>query len=79
MTASTIIGKRIRLIFTNDPYTRLKTGDMGTITYASELPSRVGGERQLWVSWDSGSNLAMIEGKDFYEILEVEDKEDTTQ
>lgn len=79
MTASTIIGKRIRLIFTNDPYTRLKTGDMGTITYASELPSRVGGERQLWVSWDSGSNLAMIEGKDFYEILEAEDKEDTTQ
>lgn len=71
MTASTIIGKRIRLIFTNDPYTRLKTGDMGTITYASELPSRVGGERQLWVSWDSGSNLAMIEGKDFYEILEA--------
>jgi Domain of unknown function (DUF4314) len=68
MTASTIIGKRIRLIFTNDPYTRLKTGDMGTITYVSELPSRVGGERQLWVSWDSGSNLAMIEGKDFYEI-----------
>lgn len=79
MTASTIIGKRIRLIFTNDPYTRLKTGDMGTITYASELPSRVGGERQLWVSWDSGSSLAMIEGKDFYEILEAEDKEDTTQ
>jgi hypothetical protein len=79
MTASTIIGKRIRLIFTNDPYTRLKTGDMGTITYVSELPSRVGGERQLWVSWDSGSNLAMIEGKDIYEILEAEDKEDTTQ
>jgi len=44
--------------------------------YVSELPSRMGGERQIWVSWDSGSNLAMTEGKDSYEILEEEDKED---
>jgi hypothetical protein len=49
---------------------------MGTIMYVSELPSRMGGERQIWVSWDSGSNLAMTEGKDSYEILEEEDKED---
>lgn len=70
-----LIGKRIKLIHTNDPYTNLKYGAMGTITYVSELPSRMGGERQIWVSWDSGSNLAMIEGKDSYEILEAEDKE----
>lgn len=73
-----LIGKRIRLIHTDDPYTSLKYGDMGTITYVSELPSRMGGERQIWVSWDSGSNLAMTEGKDSYEILEEEDKEDIT-
>lgn len=70
-----LIGKRIKLIYTNDPYTHLKRDDMGTITYVSELPSRMGGERQIWVSWDSGSNLPMVEGKDFYEILEAEDKE----
>jgi hypothetical protein len=70
-----LIGKRIKLVYTDDPYTRLKSGDMGTITFISELPSQMGGDRQLWVSWDSGSNLAMIEGKDSYEILEGEDTE----
>ena len=70
------IGCRIRLIMTDDPYTRLKSGDMGTITDVTEIPSfgnpdngiEYPKQRQIWVNWDSGSKLALIEGKDLYEI-----------
>ena len=26
----------------------------------------MGGQRQIWVKWDSGNTLALIEGKDEY-------------
>jgi hypothetical protein len=39
-----LIGRRVRLIFTNDPYAHLKCGDMGTITHVSYLPQNMGGE-----------------------------------
>jgi hypothetical protein len=65
-----LIGKRIKLIHTNDPYTKLKQGDLGTITDVTELPASMGGNKQIWVRWDSGSSLAMIEGLDQYEILD---------
>lgn len=42
---------------------------MGTITYVDALPEVMGGERQISARWDSGSNLAMIEGHDQYEII----------
>ena len=64
------LGKRIKLIHTNDPYTHLKQGDLGTITDVTELPADMGGNKQIWVRWDSGSSLAMIEGLDQYEILD---------
>src|SRR5215216_2782094 len=65
-----IIGKRIRLIFTDDRYTKHKSGDMGTVTDVTKLPKELGGDKQIWVRWDSGSNLAMIEGKDQLEVVE---------
>jgi hypothetical protein len=36
-----LIGKRIRLLYTNDPYTRLKQGDLGTITDINECGSLI--------------------------------------
>ncbi|MGA6922178.1 MAG: hypothetical protein WBY22_04575, partial [Nitrososphaeraceae archaeon] len=33
-----VIGKRIELIRTNDPYTDLKPGDRGTVVNITELP-----------------------------------------
>jgi hypothetical protein len=59
-----LIGKRIELEFTGDPYTKLKAGDRGTVTDVTEIPI---GDRpyqfQIWTSSDSGSKLALIEGK----------------
>jgi endogenous inhibitor of DNA gyrase (YacG/DUF329 family) len=64
-----LIGKRVRPIFTDGPYTHLKRGDMGTITYISYLLESMGGQ-QVSVKWDSSSNLVLITGKDQYEIIQ---------
>jgi len=67
-------GKRIRLENTNDPYTRLKKGDEGTV----ELIKKNEGLKfdQMWVQWDSGSTLMLIDEtsygrdkKDEFEII----------
>jgi hypothetical protein len=47
-------GDRVALEHTDDPHTRLRPGDEGTVTrYAPGLG-------QLDVSWDSGSTLSML-------------------
>jgi hypothetical protein len=47
-------GDRIALIFTSDPYTRLRPGDQGTVTRWDPAAGR------LSVRWDSGSTLALL-------------------
>ena len=67
----TLGGKRIRLIHTDDKYTKLKEGDEGTIKFMFlNLDEQV-----IQVDWDSGSNLGLIVGKDSYEILSDEEAE----
>ena len=60
-------GRRIKLIRTDDQYTDLKSGDMGTIELVnvSESP---GMESQIFVEWVNGSNLMLLVGVDHYEI-----------
>lgn len=60
-------GRRIKLIRTDDQYTDLKSGDMGTIELVnvSESPRM---ESQIFVEWDNGSNLMLLVGVDHYEI-----------
>jgi hypothetical protein len=53
----TAVGTRIQLVRTNDPWTRLKRGSLGTITG----PTR--GER-VPVRWDEGSTLGLLLGLD---------------
>jgi len=63
-----LIGKRIKLLHTSDPYTKLKPGDIGTVidVHTVRLPKPF---TQIWVKWDSGSNLALIAGEDSYEVV----------
>jgi hypothetical protein len=59
-------GKRVELVFTNDPYTKLPNGAQGTIQY-----SRFDGyDTVIAVNWDDGSSLSLIEGTDRYRILD---------
>ena len=64
-----LIGKRIELIYTDDPYTKLIPGDRGTVTMVDEMPFK-DTPIQISVKWDTGSNLMMIWGKDRYKVIE---------
>ena len=48
-------GERITLVHTNDPHTRLRPGDKGTVTGHDHGPA---GEL-VHVAWDDGSRLSM--------------------
>jgi hypothetical protein len=56
-------GKRVRLISMDDPYSKLKSGDEGTIEFED-------GIGQIHVSWDCGSSLALIPGVDKFIVLQ---------
>jgi len=51
------------LVHTDDPHTKLKTGDLGTVTGQNEDFG------QIEVRWDSGSSLSLLDGIDRYIIL----------
>ena len=65
-----LIGKRIKLVSTGDSYTKLKPGDLGTVVDVDtvNLPPRP--STHIWVKWDNGSRLALIQGEDSYEIID---------
>lgn len=50
-----LIGKRIRLTYTNDPYTNLRQGDEGEVTFVDDTGT-------VFASWDSGSRLGLNAG-----------------
>lgn len=63
-TTNTMTGKRVRFIFSADPYTRLRCGDMGTVTGIDDMGT-------VHVKWDSGSTLGLIrEAGDAWEYVE---------
>ena len=58
-------GDRIKLMHTNDPYTKLERGELGTVTSIDSLGT-------VHVKWDSGSTLGLIPdaGDDFEIVFE---------
>jgi hypothetical protein len=62
-----LIGRRIRLLHTDDPYTTLKFGSLGTVTDITITPD---GQYQVWCKWDNGSGLALLPGTDMFEFVE---------
>jgi hypothetical protein len=65
------IGDRVRLIHTDNKFTLLKPGDLGTgwdiTTFSLMDEQRM---RQFWIQWDNNSRLALLEGIDRFEIVE---------
>ena len=57
-----IEGDRVRLIFTDDEYTELKSGDEGTVKYIDDVAN-------IHIRWDNGSGLAMIYEKDIIQKI----------
>ena len=66
-TTQNLEGKRVRLIRMEDPYTKLKEGDEGTINRVNPLGD-------LEVEWDNGSRLNLITSVDEFELLESKSK-----
>lgn len=59
-------GARVELIRMNDPYTKLKQGDKGTVTFVDDMGT-------IHVNWDSGSTLGVAHGEDTCRKIDYEE------
>lgn len=50
-------GARVELVRMNDPYSRLKPGDLGTVDFVDDTGT-------LFCIWDNGSTLGVVYGID---------------
>ncbi len=57
-----LIGKRVRLVRTSDPYTNLKSGDEGVVDHIDDIGT-------VFVKWDNGSGLGLVQGEDSYWVV----------
>ncbi len=57
-----LIGKRVRLVRTSDPYTNLKSGDEGVVDFIDDIGT-------VFVKWDNGSGLGLVQGEDSYWVV----------
>ncbi len=57
-----IKGARVELVSMNDPYTKLKPGDLGTVDFVDDTGT-------VFVKWDSGSHLGVVFGEDEIRLL----------
>ena len=55
-------GTRIRLVDMDDPYSRLRPGDQGTVVAVDSIGT-------IHVNWDCGSSLGVAYGEDHVEKL----------
>ena len=55
-------GTRVELVRMNDPYSKLKTGDKGTVDFVDDTGT-------IFCSWDNGSTLGVVFGEDFVKRL----------
>jgi hypothetical protein len=56
------IGDKIRLIKTNDQYTKLQSGAQGIVSFIDDLGT-------IHVNWNDGSTLGLIPEIDSYERI----------
>ena len=61
-------GTRVELVSMEDPYSKLKPGDRGTVKFVDDTAT-------VHVSWDCGSSLGVVYGVDKIRILEGGDFE----
>jgi|GEM_PF-611132 len=55
-------GTRVELVSMDDPYTKLVTGDLGTVSFVDDIAS-------VHISWDRGSSLAAVYEVDVIKII----------
>ena len=65
MAKTVKVGDRVELLFINDTWTKLQNGDKGTVFKVEKSPD----EALIWVDWDNGEQLALLEGIDEFKIV----------
>ncbi|MCC7571080.1 DUF4314 domain-containing protein [Candidatus Micrarchaeota archaeon] len=55
-------GASVELVSMNDPYTKLKPGDTGTVDFVDDTGT-------VFIIWDSGSHLGVVFGEDEIRLL----------
>ncbi len=55
-------GTRVKLVRCTDPYTRLDSGEEGTVSFVDDTGT-------IHVKWDNGYHLGMIPGEDVIEVV----------
>lgn len=55
-------GARVELVSMTDLYTKLKTGDIGTVDFVDDTGT-------VFIIWDSGSHLGVVFGEDEIRLL----------
>lgn len=56
------VGCRVELVRMDDPYTKLKPGDRGSVTMVDSIGT-------IFVNWDCGSSLGIVYGEDSCRII----------
>ena len=59
-------GTRVELIFMDDPYSKLKPGDRGTVIFVDDIGT-------IHVAWDCGSSLGVVYGEDSCKVVTEDD------
>lgn len=60
---ATLVGKRVELDYTDDPYTKLVTGQRGTVDTIDDTGT-------IFVRWENGSRLGLIpESGDRFRVI----------
>jgi hypothetical protein len=63
MSNHALVGRRVRLVRCDDPYTQLEPGQEGTIGYVDDMGT-------IHIRWDDGHYLGLIESAgDRFELL----------
>jgi len=66
----TLVNKRIKLIFIDDRFTILKSGDCGIVRDVVTVGSDDNSFQQILIDWDNGNKLPyLIPDKDTFQIL----------
>lgn len=58
------VGGRVKLIRMEDPYSKLRIGDKGTVISIDDMAT-------MHVNWDNGSSLGVVYGIDLCERIDV--------
>lgn len=55
-----LVGRRVRLLHLEDPYSNLQPGDVGTVRLVDSMGT-------IHIQWDKGSNLGLVPQVDSWE------------